>query len=300
MQLSTTLPSSCFTLTQKPEYYYLVSKAIVFIQKHQATQPTLANIATALKLSEGHLQCVFKAWAGISPKQFLQFISKEATCKKLQQSSIEETSLELGYSSSRVYDLMVHWHGITPEEYKKSSLQLDIFYNTYNSPFGYCFIATTSKGICKLAFYDTEDELHNLINELQTKWYKTNIQLSKIETITTFEYIFSDRSTSTSSEIKLPQTLQFYLQASPFQSLVWQALMGIPEGRLKSYLEIANSIQKPTATRAVASAIANNDIAFLIPCHRVIKNNGELSQYRWGKERKAAFIGLEAAYQFKN
>lgn len=298
MQLSTTLPSSY--LTQNSEHYDLVSKAIVFIQKHQATQPTLANIATALELSEGHLQRVFKEWAGISPKQFLQFISKEATCKKLQQNNIEDTSLERGYNSSRLYDLRVHWHSITPDEYKKSGLQLDIFYNTYNSPFGYCFIATTSKGICKLAFYDTEDELQNLINELQTKWYKANIQLSKIETIATFECIFSDRSISTSSEIQLPQTLQFYLQASPFQSLVWQALMDIPEGRLKSYLDIANSIQKPTATRAVASAIANNDIAFLIPCHRVIRNNGELSQYRWRKERKAAFIGLEAAHQFKN
>lgn len=274
---------------QASSHYQLVAKAIEYLAYHRSQQPSLSQLAQALTTSESHLQRIFSEWAGVSPKQFLQFLTKENAKKALQLHSVLDTAHEIGLSgSSRLHDLMITFEAATPGEIKSGGKGLNVAYGTHLCPFGYAFIAVTERGLCKLTLFDDVAESTKTLTQLRHDWPQAELQEDRNRTKAIAQQVFEPIN-NTDTPIHL------LMKGSPFKLKVWEALLKIPTGQLRSYQDIATAIKQPTATRAVASAIASNDIAVMIPCHRVIRSTGELSQYRWGATRKAALLGWEQA-----
>jgi AraC family transcriptional regulator of adaptative response/methylated-DNA-[protein]-cysteine methyltransferase len=272
---------------ENQQNYRAIAKAICYLNENQLEQPSLKVLASVVGMSEFHFQRTFSEWAGVSPKQFLLFLTKENAKKKLREYSVMQSALENGLSgSSRLHDLFITHEGVTPGEYRKWGQDLNIFYGIYSCIFGYCLIASTSRGVCKLAFFDDDIERDFYISELHQEWQNATIQRNNEKTDNCFKSIFLN-------ECSKDKPIHLLLKGTPFKLQVWQALLSLPEGQLATYSHIADAIKNPNAVRAVASAIANNPIAYLIPCHRVIRNTGVLNDYRWGKERKAAMIARE-------
>jgi len=273
--------------TENSRAYRRIARAIRFLANNQRSQPGLAELGSHFGLSESHLQREFTRWAGVSPKQFLQYLTKENARRRLRDQTVMETALACGLSGTgRLHDLMITCEGMTPGEYRSFGCGVRIAYGIHPSPFGMCLIATTDRGICKLAFFDSESELAAIERDLTDDWRAATIIADQDATGPVARSIFGD---GTSGRVRL------LLRGSPFQLSVWEALLSIPEGHLASYQRVAELIGRPNAARSVASAIARNDIGYLIPCHRVIRSNGDFSQYRWGRDRKQAIIGWEAA-----
>ncbi|MCG8671052.1 MAG: methylated-DNA--[protein]-cysteine S-methyltransferase [Pseudomonadales bacterium] len=265
--------------------YILIEKAIHFIEDNALEHPSLAEIADYTGMTEHHFQKVFSRWAGISPKRFLQFLTKESIKQQLHQSSIEQAALNSGLSTkSRAYDLLVNCEAMTPGEYKAKGKDLLIKFGFYQTPFGLCLIATTDRGICKLAFCDPSEK-DVMRDELKTEWQLASIQEDNQSNAHYVQSIFS------LAENKRP--LHLLLKGTNFQLKVWEALLNLESGNLTTYHEIAQQIDNPKGVRAVGSAIGKNPIAFIIPCHRVIRKTGEINQYRWGTTRKQAIIAWE-------
>lgn len=267
--------------------YQRVAKAITYIKEHSTQQPNLDDIAEAVYLSPYHFHRMFKEWAGVTPKDFLQYISLEHAKKLLDKNqTIEEASFHTGLSStSRLHDLFVNIEGMTPGEFKNKGQSLDIHYHFIESPFGNMLAASTGKGLCNLLFVDSRDDG---MEKLKRAWPHANITEGKDQHIQNLEKIFN-KDWEDLDKIKL------HLQGTDFQLKVWEALLKIPSGKLASYSDIAKQIGNPRASRAVGTALANNPVAYLIPCHRVIKKVGGIGEYRWGSTRKTAMIGWEAA-----
>ncbi|MBS1208328.1 MAG: methylated-DNA--protein-cysteine methyltransferase [Proteobacteria bacterium] len=265
--------------------YATVAQAIRFLRTHAREQPGLAELAIAVGLSEFHLQRLFSDWAGISPKRFLQFLSKEEARRRLRASaSVLDASLDTGLSGpGRLHDLMVSCEAVTPGEYATAGAGLEIRYGSAATPFGEAFVASTPRGICRLEFLPPDVALENL----RTEWPRAVLHEDPVGAQTLLGAAFHS----------LPgqAPLHLLLRGTNFQIQVWQALLRIPPGALGSYSQIARAIGKPRAARAVGSAIGANPIACLIPCHRVIRENGDFSSYRWGIERKQALIACEGA-----
>lgn len=282
-------------------HYELIARAIRYLVDNSFDQPGLAEVAAAIGMSEFHLQRTFSQWAGVSPKQFLQFLTKQHAKSLLRNASVFETALASGLSSpSRLHDLMVTHESITPGDYKSYGKGLQIGYGVHSSPFGYCFVAVTERGVCKLAFFDQQEEYENLLCELNADWKQAAIEEDISASGSVISTIFAGASSLLSSQPS-PQSssqarsIKVLLKGTPFRLLVWEALLRIPCGKLASYQQVARAIGKPSAVRAVASAVASNDIGYLIPCHRVIRESGALSAYRWGTARKAALLGWESS-----
>ena len=274
------------------EHYRKIASAIEYCVDHRADQPGLAELSSELGLSEFHLQRLFSEWVGVSPKQFLKFLTKQEAKRRLPAQSVEETALELGLSgSSRLHDLMVTCEAVTPGQVRQQGEGLAITYGMIDTPFGSGLLAQTEKGICKLGFYDVATEREQLLTELKSEWPKADFQRDDQQATVTAHRVFGRLHMGVAQD---PQRLHLLMKGSPFQLKVWEALLAIPEGEVRSYQQVADAIQEPTAVRAVASAIARNHIGYLIPCHRVIRATGEFSQYRWGVTRKQAMIGWEA------
>ncbi len=274
--------------TQQHIDYQRIEQAIQFIENNFQRQPTLKEIAEAVNLSEFHFDRMFTKWAGTSPQRFMRFLSKEYAKNVLNETKdLLDTTVEMGFSSSsRLHDLFVTYEAMTPAEYKRKGEGLTIQYGTHETPFGYAFIATTSRGILELTFLSNEkfvDELVRLKNEFK------NAEFIESQEVTS---IFIGQIFAESAD-KKPLTM--LLRGTNFQIKVWEALLKIPSGRLACYEDIAKLIDKPTAQRAVGSAIGANNIAYLIPCHRVIQKVGTTGNYRWGEYRKKAILGWEGA-----
>lgn len=279
---------------EDPLNYQRMQSAIEFLIAQQFSQPSLGQLANHLQLSECHVQRLFSHWVGLSPKQFLQYLNKQHAKKLLSQHSVYETALATGLSSaSRVYDLLVQYESITPGEYKTLGKGLHIDYARHTCQFGHCLVAITERGLCKLAFYDSPEQADGLIEELKSEWPNAKIEENPSQTETVFQQIFSTLADNTLTETALHKPLKVLMKGSAFQLQVWQALLEIPPGNVCSYQQLADNLGKPSAVRAVASAIARNHIGFIIPCHRVIRSNGELSHYRWGASRKAHLLAWE-------
>jgi len=267
--------------------YARIARAIRYLETHRLEQPGLAELGAQVGFSESHLQREFSAWAGVSPKQFLQYLTKENAKRRLRDESVMQAALGSGLSGSgRLHDLMINCEGMTPGEYRARGRGLIIHYGMHSTPFGECLLATTERGVCKLAFFDTDAQRDEIENELRDEWAAAVIEHDQDATAGIARQVFDPCA---------PGSLRLLLRGSPFQLRVWEALLSIPEGRLASYQQVATRVERPSAVRAVASAIARNDIGYLIPCHRVIRGTGEFGQYRWGSERKQALIGWEAA-----
>ena len=266
--------------------YERIKKAIEFIQSNFQQQPDLDAVAKEVYLSPFHFQRLFKDWAGVSPKKFLQYISLQHAKKLLQNHTVTDAAYETGLSgSSRLHDLFISIEGMTPGEYKNGGEQLQINYSFAETPFGNIIVASTSKGICHLAFADNEKEA---LKQLQLLFPKAQFR-QVVDTIQQNALFIFTQDWKDLSKIKL------HLKGTAFQIKVWEALLKIPMGDVSTYSGIANSINNPSASRAVGTAIGDNPVAFLIPCHRVIRSTGDFGQYHWGSIRKTAMIGWEAA-----
>ncbi|POP53609.1 bifunctional transcriptional activator/DNA repair enzyme AdaA [Zhongshania marina] len=273
------------TAAEQHANYQRVARAIHYLSARQATQPSLAELAAHVGISEFHLQRIFTEWAGVSPKQFLQFLTKQNAKRLLRSSSVLDSALACGLSGSgRLHDLMIKAERVTPGEYRSMGAGLQIHYGSCPSLYGHCFIAANHRGICKLAFYDEAQGEAELIAELEQEWAAAELIRDDRRAAAFHETAFNARSGTK------PEKLRVLLKGTEFQMKVWEALLAIPAGELCSYQQLAESMGMPTSTRAVASAIARNNIAYLIPCHRVIRGTGEFSQYRWGSERKQAML----------
>jgi AraC family transcriptional regulator of adaptative response/methylated-DNA-[protein]-cysteine methyltransferase len=268
--------------------YDRIATAIDYIRTHFKEQPDLNEVAGKIHLSPFHFQRLFTDWAGVSPKKFLQYLSIEHAKSMLQDkgATLFDTAFETGLSgTSRLHDLFIGIEGMTPGEYKNGGEALSINYSFAESPFGEIIVASTSKGICHLAFIDDRDKaLAELKAQFPHAHYRQTVDLIQQNAL----YIFS-QDWSSLSDVKL------HLKGTPFQLKVWEALLNIPMGRLSTYSTISEAIGNPGASRAVGSAIGSNPVAFLIPCHRVIRSTGETGGYHWGNTRKRAIIGWEAA-----
>ncbi|UBM59507.1 methylated-DNA--[protein]-cysteine S-methyltransferase [Marinilongibacter aquaticus] len=274
--------------TQEHINFERIAEAIAYIQQNFASQPSLEEVAEKVHLSPFHFQRLFTDWAGVSPKKFLQYISVQHAKQILQnaESTLFETAHRTGLSGTgRLHDLFVKIEGMTPGEYKNKGENLSINYSFSDSPFGRLLLASTHKGLCYMGF---EDAAENAFSELVKRFPKAHFIEQKDEFQKNALQIYS-RDWSKIDQIKL------HLKGTDFQLKVWEALLKIPSGNLTTYGHIAQSIDKPTASRAVGTAIGQNPIAFLIPCHRVIQSSGLLGGYMWGHTRKAAIIGWEAA-----
>ncbi len=266
--------------------YERIKKAIEFIQANFQQQPDLDAVAKEVYLSPFHFQRLFKDWAGVSPKKFLQYISLQHAKKLLADHTVTDTAYETGLSgSSRLHDLFINIEGMTPGEYKNGGEQLSINYSFAETPFGNIIVASTSKGICHLAFADDEKEA---FKKLQTQFPNATFK-QVVDTIQQNALFIFTQDWKDLSKIKL------HLKGTAFQIKVWEALLKIPMGDVSTYSSIANQLENPGASRAVGTAIGDNPVAFLIPCHRVIRSTGEFGQYHWGSVRKTAMLGWEAA-----
>ena len=266
--------------------YERIKKAIEFIHSNFQQQPDLDAVAKEVYLSPFHFQRLFKDWAGVSPKKFLQYISLQHAKKLLQDHTVTDAAYETGLSGSgRLHDLFINIEGMTPGEYKNGGEQLHINYSFAETPFGNIIVASTSKGICHLTFADDEKDA---LKQLQTQFPKAQFR-QVVDTIQQNALFIFTQDWKNLSNIKL------HLKGTPFQIKVWEALLKIPMGDLSTYSLIADTLNNPKASRAVGTAIGDNPVAFLIPCHRVIKSTGDFGQYHWGSIRKTAMIGWEAA-----
>lgn len=268
--------------------YNRIAAAIEYLKANFKAQPSLEAIAEQVHLSPFHFQRMFKEWAGVTPKKFLQYLSVEYAkgILKDKQATLFDAAYETGLSGTgRLHDLFINIEGMTPGEFKNGGAQLQINYSFAESPFGLLIVASTAKGVCYMAFADDEtlavEELKKSFPNAQYRQVLDRIQQNAL-------YIFT-QDWQRLSEIRL------HLKGTPFQLKVWETLIKIPMGKLTTYGAIAGSIDSARASRAVGTAVGNNPVAFLIPCHRVIRSTGELGEYHWGNTRKTAMIGWEAA-----
>jgi AraC family transcriptional regulator of adaptative response/methylated-DNA-[protein]-cysteine methyltransferase len=272
------------------EDYYRIEKALQYIENHFERQPELKEIAEAACLSEYHFQRVFSRWVGISPKRFLQFLTKEHAKKLLRQSrNLLDTTYETGLTSpGRLHDLFVACEAVTPGEFKNKGAGLIIRYGVHPTPFGSCLLALTDRGICNLSFI-IDGDTERSVRWLKRKWRNAILNEDLQGPAETVSRIFEPGNRVNHKPLHL------LLKGTNFQIKVWEALMRIPLGYVMSYEDVATMIGKPEAVRAVANAVANNPISYIIPCHRVIRKMGIIHQYQWGSARKKAILGWEAA-----
>ena len=273
---------------QEDVNYARIAEAIRFIRDNRREQPPLETIAEAVCMIPYHFQRTFKEWAGITPKHFLQYLNVEYAKRILQEThvSLFETAYEVGLSGTgQLHDLFITMEGMTPGEYKNGGENLRINYSFATTPFGDMLIASTPKGICSM---ELADDHMVAFDSLQRKFPQAHFCQTSDGIQQNALFIFT-QDWSKLGEIKL------HLKGTEFQMKVWETLLKVPSGGMTSYGDIAASIDNPHACRAVGTAVGSNPVAFLIPCHRVIRATGEIGNYHWGDVRKAAILGWEAA-----
>jgi AraC family transcriptional regulator of adaptative response/methylated-DNA-[protein]-cysteine methyltransferase len=270
--------------------YERVERAITFLEKNFQRQPELKEIAASINLSEYHFQRLFTRWVGISPKRFLQFLTKERAKELLEKSrDVLGVAYETGLSGpGRLHDLFVTCEAVTPGEFKSKGEGLAIAYGFHPTPFGECLLAATERGICNLAFVQPGDR-EQALNALKSRWRKARLNKDAARTRSLASQVFAWYIGQT------PSPLHLVLSGTNFQIKVWEALLHVPPGAVVSYEDIAARIGRPTASRAVSNAVAQNPIPVIIPCHRVIHKAGEFGDYHYGTARKKALLGWEAA-----
>lgn len=270
--------------------YHRIAVAIDYIKSHFKEQPSLNEIAAVVDLSPFHFQRLFSDWAGVSPKKFIQYLSLEHAKQLLKnnQATLFDAAYETGLSgTSRLHDLFINIEGMTPGEYKNGGQSLTINYCFSKSPFGKIIVASTNKGICHMTF--EEDENRAFINLKACFPHATYHQV--IDQLQQNALLIFQKDWSQIEKIKL------HLNGTDFQLKVWETLLKIPLGSLATYGAVAKCISKPKASRAVGTAIGNNPVGFIIPCHRVIQKSGNIGSYMWGSTRKSAIIGWEASQE---
>ena len=273
-------------LKQLSEDYLRIEQAILYLENHYKDQPGLEEIAANIGLSEYHFQRLFTRWAGVSPKRFLQFLTKEGAKELLNRSeNLLDTTHQVGLSSlGRLHDLFVTTEAVSPGEYKSRGEGVNIRYGLHASPFGKCLVALTERGICHLGFVQRETSEGDAIDTLVAEWKNAQMIEDHKSTAPLIEPIFDANARG---------KLNLHLRGTNFQLKVWEALLNIPAGTVTTYEGLAERIGQPTASRAVGNAVGHNPIAVLIPCHRVINKVGRFGNYRYGAPRKMALLAKE-------
>lgn len=268
--------------------YNRIAEAIDFLENNFQRQPSLDEVAAHIHVSPYHFQRLFTDWVGVSPKKFLQYITVEHAKNLLRknQATLFDATHETGLSStSRLHEMFINIEGMTPAEYKNEGENLNINYSFAESPFGSIVTASTAKGICHIAFFDDEK---TAFNNLKAAFPKANFN-HFVDVIQQNALLIFTQDWDKLHEIKL------HLKGTDFQIKVWESLLKVPFGGLSTYGNIAADIRNPKASRAVGTAIGQNPVAYLIPCHRVIQSTGTFGGYMWGKTRKTTIIGWEQA-----
>lgn len=266
--------------------YQRIEKAIEFIRAHREDQPSLDDIASHIHLSPHHFQRLFTKWAGISPKKFLQYLTINYARECLAKNeSLAEVSYHAGLTGpGRLHDLFINLEGMTPDQYRKAGAGQSIYYGFHHCPFGKYLIAITGEyRICTLQFISEEKQA---TGELRKQWAASELKHDQEKTAEVASGLFTPAFTG---------KLDLLVRGTSFQIKVWEALLKIPFGEIVSYQTIAEHLENPGGLQAVGSAIGKNPVAYLIPCHRVIRKAGQISEYRWGSTRKSAILGWEAA-----
>jgi len=265
------------------ENYKKIEKVIKYIDENFKEQPSIDTLSEYIGMSKYHLIRVFKEYVGVTPIQFLQSVTLNYAKEHLKESkSILDSSLDMGLSSSsRLHDLFVNIIGVTPKEYKESGKNVKITYGYGFTPFGEALIAFTKRGVSYLGFVDNnKDAVFSRFKEI---WEKATFIEDDKKAQDYLDNIFIEK-----------KKFDLYVKGTNFQINIWKALLNIPNGTITTYQDIANSVNKPKAVRAVATAIGSNHIGYLVPCHRVLAKSGAMSGYRWGIERKKIIIAYEA------
>jgi AraC family transcriptional regulator of adaptative response/methylated-DNA-[protein]-cysteine methyltransferase len=268
--------------------YYRIEQAIGYLTERFKEQPDLDEIARKVHMSPFHFQRMFTDWVGISPKKFLQYLTLDYLKTQIKHTGnmVEAADLVGLSSQSRVHDLFVNIEGMSPQQYKTSGKDLEIFYGYHASPFGLCFIAVAEKGVCALKFID-EEKSRDEYERFARQWPHAQLMHKPTYTQVYIKNIFQPMESN--------ESLSLLVRGTAFQIKVWEALVNIPFGSLTSFQQVADRIGHPGSARAVGSAVGANTILYLIPCHRVISGDGTMGHYHYGKVRKLAMIGWESA-----
>lgn len=285
--MNSTLTSS-LALERQSRDYARVERAIRFLASNRGRQPELAEVAASVHLSEYHFQRLFQRWAGISPKRFLQYLTKEDAKRRLRESaSVLEAALGAGLSGSgRLHELLVECEAVTPGDIRRAGAGLEVRYGFHPSPFGDCLLAATPRGICALRFVGSTGRAAE-IEALRREWPNAHWIHEPKSTGALARHAFLGFARS--------GALRLHLRGTNFQIKVWEALLALPEGCVTTYSALAGAIGHPGSARAVGGAVGHNPIALLIPCHRVLRSAGDVSGYRWGSARKQAILARESA-----
>ncbi|MDQ8181294.1 methylated-DNA--[protein]-cysteine S-methyltransferase [Pelagicoccus sp. SDUM812005] len=272
--------------------YERIAKLIRYLDQKQGEQPSLQELAEFMGLSRHHLHRLFASWASITPKDFLQCLTAAKARELLRQGrSVLDTSLEVGLSGpGRLHDLCVKLEGATPGEIKSGGAGWLIRIGFVETPFGRACVAESDRGICHLSFLEAEGDEAVAQAKVLGDWPSAALRRDDKRARELAAAIFKEKGAAASG-----QPLKAIVRGSEFQVRVWQALVRIPSGSLVSYGRLAEAIGRPGASRAVGTAVGSNDLAYLIPCHRVIRETGVIGNYRWGHERKCAIIAWESA-----
>ncbi len=272
------------------EDYRRVEQAVRYLDEHAPEQPSLDRVAGHLGLSRYHFQRLFRRWAGVSPKRYLQHLTAEAAKELLRASaSVLETAYETGLSGpGRLHDLFVSVESVTPGQFKERGRGIEVRYGLHPTPFGECLLALSERGICDLRFLEV-GERRRAVEELREAWRGPRLRPDPAACGKVVERVFGRPRDPGAGPLPV------LLRGTNFQAKVWRALLHIPEGVAVSYRALAEWVGEPSAVRAVAGAVGRNPIAYLIPCHRVLRSSGEVGGYRWGVTRKRAILARETA-----
>ncbi len=269
--------------------YDIVRRAIAHIRGNWRRQPEIDEIAEAAGVTTTELHHLFRRWAGITPKAFLQALTLDTARKLLRESaSVLDATYEVGLSGpGRLHDLFVTHESMSPGEWKAGGEGLTIYYGIHPCPFGNALVMANERGLCGLAFADAGKE-KAAVADMRKRWPKAKYVGDVARTAVIVNRIFDQ------SLWRPDRPLRVVLIGTDFEVRVWETLMRIPMGRATTYSDIAGRIGAPKASRAVGAAVGKNPIAFVVPCHRVIGKSGELTGYHWGLTRKRAMLGWEA------
>ena len=282
------MSSTSTDIVRNARDYARIEAAILYLEAHFCDQPGLDDVAREAGLSPHHFQRLFRRWAGISPKRFGQYLTLDYAKAQLEASaSILDATYDAGLSGpARLHDLFVTYEAMSPGAFKRGGEGVDIAWGVHPSPFGPCFVGRTERGICALGFAD--GDANAVRAEFESRWPAARFREDDAATAPVVARVFGERAGGGTP-------LRLALAGTNFQLKVWEALLRIPPGRVTSYRALAQALGLPRSARAVGGAVAANPISYLIPCHRVIRGTGRISNYEWGPARKRVMLGWEAA-----
>jgi AraC family transcriptional regulator, regulatory protein of adaptative response / methylated-DNA-[protein]-cysteine methyltransferase len=268
--------------------YERIARVIRYLDESHADQPNLTTLARRVGLSQHHFHRLFTSWAGITPKDFLQCLTLTHAREMLRQGkSVLDATLDTGLSSpGRLHDLCVSLEAASPGEVKSGGEGWTITIGFADSPFGKCLVGESHRGVCHLSFVESGDKA--ALNTLKAQWPRARLQQDNAAASQLANRVFHRKTVGNS-----PAPLRAFVRGTPFQVRVWRALLQVQSGTLVSYGGLAAAVNQPTAARAVGSAVGQNSLAYLIPCHRVIRETGVIGDYRWGQVRKRAILAWE-------